>query len=210
MSFLTDLFEGKTGNLGHDLSNPLDDAATDFNKQPSWLKDVEIAAPLAIGTVLTAGADLPALAGAGGLFGAADTAAVGADAGATALGFAGDVGAGVGASAGSDALGALDTAIGATGGALRGDALSLAAPAGDIAAAPAGIGAAWPASLDLGAGTAADVGGTAGAPLSLTGATTAAGAAAPAASGSGGILSAIGGGIKAAAPFVGAAGVAGS
>jgi hypothetical protein len=178
VSFFSDLLEGHTGNLGNDLnpSNILSDAGSDFAKQPTWAKDLEIAAPLAIGTVLTAGADLPGLAGAGGIFGS--LGAGGAAAGADALGFAGDVGADAATAGGTDALGAIDTAIGA-GGAAPGSALSLAAP--DIAAAaPTAAGAAWPASLDLGAGTAADVGTGAGgaaatgagAPLSLTGAAT--------------------------------------
>jgi hypothetical protein len=204
LSFLSDLVEGKTGNLTKDLSNPFDDAGSDFAKQPAWAKDLEIAAPAVIGTALTFGGDLPFLAGGAGLLGGADAAAGGVAAGADALGFAGDVGADTAAAGGTDALSAIDTAIGA-GGAAPGGALSLAAP--DVAAAaPAGAGAAWPASLDLGTGTAADVGGTAGAPLSLTGGVTAtAGSTGP-----GGVLSSLTSGLKTAAPFVGAAGLGAS
>ena len=171
---------------------------------------MEIAAPAVIGTALTFGADLPAFGalGAGGLGDLFGGGAAAADASSTALGFAGDVG----ATTGGDALSAIDTAIGAGGGALPGDALSLAAPGADVAAAaPQGLGAAWPASLDLGASTAADVGGGVGAPLSLASSTAASGGAA--AGGGGGImgtLGSIGSGLKAAAPFVGAAGLAGS
>lgn len=219
-SFLSDLFHGNLGNLGEDLSPKsfFSDTGKDFSKQPSWLKDLEIAAPLAIGTVLTAGADLPALAGAGGLadiFGgaglAADTGAavdLAATGGVDALGFAGDVGA---TTAGGGALSAIDAAAGggagltsAAGGALdTGASLDLATAAGGGAG-----GGAWPAALDLGTATAGDVGATAGAPLSLGGATAAGGGAA--APGAGGIFSTIGAGLKTAAPFIGAAGLAGT
>jgi hypothetical protein len=211
VSFFSDLVEGKSGNLGHDLNpgNILSDAGTDFAKQPAWAKGLEIAAPLAIGALATGGADLAALPGIFGAEGAADAGAAGG------LGFAADVGADAGAGS-LDAFLADPLAAGAGAGtagattALPADALALTAPAGDVAAGGAAAGSgAWPAALDLGGGTAADVGGTAGAPLSLA-APAAGGSAAPAAGGSTGILSSIGAGLKTAAPFVGAAGLAGS
>lgn len=232
MSFLTDLFEGKTGNLGKDLSNPFDDAGKDFSKQPNWLKDVEIAAPLAIGAVATGGLDLTALPA---LFGGAD-AALGA--GAAAI----DPITGLALDAAVDPLTGLATGAEATG--ALGDAGVLGQTAADAAAAlpqgatltagtappsfagafgegaqvggasvdlggtaPTIAGGGWPTGLDLGAGTAGDVGATAGNPLSLAAPTAAAGAS-PA--GGGGILSSIAGGLKTAAPFVGAAGLGAS
>lgn len=220
MSFLTDLFEGKSGNLGKDLSKPFDDAGSDFSKQPAWAKDLEIAAPLVLGGIATGGFGLlgeGALGGGGlgSLFGGADAAAgaglsAGEEAtasglgdwlGTTSFGSTLDATAG-GASVAEDATipaaATLTNASGITGG------VTSAAPS------------AWPTALDLGAGTAGDVGATAGgagAPLSLTGAATTAGGAATTAApaaGSTGILSSIGAGLKTAAPFVGAAGLAGS
>jgi hypothetical protein len=151
---------------------------------------------------LTAGADLPALAGAGGLadiFGggaglAADTgAAVDLGAGATdALGFAGDVGAGTTAAAGGDALTAIDTAIGAGGGGGTGLATAVGDTVGGGLTGAGGLGA------DLGTAVGDTVGGGLGATE---------GAVAP---GAGGIFSTIAGGLKTAAPFIGAAGLGGS
>ena len=126
MSFLSDLFEGKTGNLGNDLSpsNIFSDAGKDYASQPNWLKDVEIAAPLAIGAGLTLGGDLPLLGAAGGLGdifgGAADTV------GGSIAGVGGDIGADLSTTVGgglSDLAGAalpagatLDAGTGITGG----------------------------------------------------------------------------------------------
>ena len=104
MSFLTDLFEGNTSNLGHDLTSH-------FGKD--LLTAGEIGGGLALG-----GLGLGALGGAG-IFGAETGAATagalgGADAfaGATA---AGEAGGALGAGAGGLAAGSLDT-LAATGG----------------------------------------------------------------------------------------------
>jgi hypothetical protein len=203
MSFLSDLVEGKSGNLGKDLSNPFDDAGTDFSKQPTWAKDLEIAAPLAIGALATGGLDLTALPGVFGGEAAADAGAAGiagqtvADAtlgGADALGFAGDVGAGTGATVGGDALTGIDTALSTAPGA--------GGVAGQTLAAPTIASGGWPASLDLAAGGGTDA---AGAPLSLGG-----GATAGATPSGGGVLSSLTSGLKTAAPFVGAAGLGAS
>jgi hypothetical protein len=210
VSFLTDLFEGKTSNLGHDLSNPFDDAGSDFSKQPSWLKDVEIAAPLAIGAIATGGADLAALPALfGGAGAAADTGAA-VDLGADIFGDAGIAGqtAAAGAAAGGDALTGINTAIGATS-ALPTDALAFT---GDTVGAGGGV-VSGTAGGDLAtaAGTTVGAGGAGGGTSALDAASTVgAGSAGGGAGGGTGILSTIGADIKAAAPFVGAAGVAGS
>lgn len=219
MSFLSDLEHGHLGNLGHDLnpSNIFSDTGKDFKSQPNWLKDLEIAAPLALGAVATGGFGL---LGEGSLFGggaglAADTGSA-VDLAGTGADIFGD--AGIAGQVASDTAAALpqgatlaegtipDSFAGVfgTGSQAGGASLDLATASGGGAG-----GGAWPASLDLGAATAGDVGG-AGAPLSLSGATTAAGGAAAPASGGGGILSSIADGLKTAAPFVGAAGLAGS
>ena len=188
--------------MGEDLSPKsfFSDTGKDFAKQPSWLKDVEIAAPLVGGAFLTGGADLGLLGGASGLgdiFGggaavAADTgAAVDLGTGATdALGFAGDVGAGTGAASGG-ALGAIDTAIGAGGG-----GGGLATAVGDT------VGGGLTGAGGVGTDLATAVGDTVGGGLASTGG--------GAASGAGGIFDTIAGGLKTAAPFIGAAGLGGS
>lgn len=217
ISFLSDLFHGNVGNLGHDLNpgNILSDAGSDFKKQPSWLKDLEIAAPLAIGTILTAGADLPALAGGAGLFGAdaaAGGAALGADAvtGADIFGTAaidpitglaldaGTAGATAGADAGATALGFagdVGAGTGATAGGGALDAVNALAAGGTGATSGAGAG---------GLGVAGIAGQTVGTDLGVTAAPTSIFDTL------GDTASTIGGGIKAAAPYVGAAGLAGS
>ena len=215
MSFLSDLFEGHTSNLAHDLnpSNAFSDTGADFNKQPSWLKDVEIAAPLAIGVLATGGADLGLLGGGGALSSLFGGAGVAADTGAAVdlagtaagaidplTGLAVDAGA-----AGGDALAGINTALGVGGSsALPSDALAFT---GDTAGAGGGV-----AGGDLAtAGTTAGAGGAGGGTSALDALSATAGAGgAGGGGGSTGILSTIAGGLKTAAPFVGAAGLAGS
>jgi len=208
------LFEGKSGNLGNDLSKPFDDAGSDFSKQPSWLKDVEIAAPLAIGALATGGADLGLLGGAGGLSGLFGGAGVAADTGA-AVDLAGtaagaiDPLTGLAVDAGGDALTGINTALGVGGSsALPSDALAFT---GDTVGSGGGVvGGTAGGDLATAAGATSGAGGAGGGTSALDALSTTAGAGSAGGSGSTGILSTIGSGIKAAAPFVGAAGVAGS
>lgn len=204
MSFLTDLFEGHGGKLGKDLSNPLDDAGKDFSKQPAWAKDLEIAAPLIAGTVLTAGADTPLLAGLGGIFGGAGAAA---DAG--AAGIAGETVAG-GADIFGDAGVLGETVAGADAVLPAGATLtSGTAPAAFADAFGGAGGVAGQTVADTGLATGAPVtnaldtaaldapgavGNAAGAPLSLSGGTTSTGGTA----GSGSIWDTIGKGATSA------------
>jgi len=122
MSFLTDLFEGKTGNLGKDLSpgSFFSDTGKDIAANP--LLDAGL---LVGGGLLTAGLADPALLGLGAAGGAADLlgggAAVDAAAGAgggldAALGFGADVGATDAATAGLPSLITAGTDATATGG----------------------------------------------------------------------------------------------
>jgi hypothetical protein len=200
MSFLSDLFEGKTSNLGNDLnpSNIFSDAGTDIAKNP--LLDAGL---LVGGGLLTAGIADPALLGLGAA-GAADAAATGAagapldilgaggiDAGAAAGGATAALGFGADAAVDSTGLDAINAAIG-VGGDTSGlggtSALSLAAPSatGGTLAAPDAASAAANGGFDLstiGAGT------DAGAPLNIL-----PGTATPAtggASGSGGFLNSL-------------------
>jgi hypothetical protein len=77
LSFLTDLFEGKTSNLGSDLnpSNIFSDTTKDIGGK--YTLEESLAIPAAIATIATAGADLPGLFAAGsadvGVTAAADT-----------------------------------------------------------------------------------------------------------------------------------------
>jgi hypothetical protein len=214
ISFLTDLFEGKTSNLGHDLSNPLDDASADFSKQPSWAKDLEIAAPLALGAVATGGFGLLGEgAGLSSLFGGAGLAA---DSG-SAIDLAG-TGTDIFGDAGIAGQTAADTAAALPQGATLTAGTTPDAFAGAFDAAGAGSGTTSGVGGGVIAGTpggdlATAAGGAGGGTSALdTASTVGAGSAGGGAAGGGGtgILSTIGSDIKAAAPFVGAAGVAGS
>src|ERR1700722_460669 len=134
MSFLSDLFHGNVGNLGHDLnpSNIFSDAGADTTKA---LKNPLVDAGLLVGGgLLTAGLLDPALLGLEGAGIATDVAAGGGlDAAAgggldAALGFAGDARATDAAAGGvaTDAFGFLDPAAAGTaaggGGSPAGDA----------------------------------------------------------------------------------------
>lgn len=129
MSFLTDLFEGKTNNLGNDLapSNIFSDAGTDIAKNP--LLDAGL---LVGGTLLTAGLADPALLGLGAAGGLGDLL-------------------GGGAAAAADA-GAVDAGVGAGGSALD----ALVGGGGDVAAAGGG---GIDALASIGPGASADVAG---------------------------------------------------
>lgn len=134
MSFMSDLFEGNFGNLGHDLTSHFKEDL------PYW--------GAAVGTALTAGALGPELFGAAAGAGAAEGAA------GSALGFAGEAGAAEGAGGLSGFL-ADPAAAGLSGGSGSGavtDALGWSSIAGDPGLGGGVIGPSLPSDPGLGGG----------------------------------------------------------
>ena len=150
MSFLTDLFEGNTSNLGHDLT---------AHVGKDLLTAGEIGGGLALG-----GLGLGALGGAGLLGAETGAATAGADAfaGATA---AGEAGGALGAGAGGLAAGSLDT-LAATGG-LTGD-LSTGATGLDAFASASPTASGLPIGATTGGAPAATGAGSFGAPAGVS------------------------------------------
>ncbi len=203
------MFEGLTGNLGHDLGGFFNDAGKDFAKQPTWLKDLEIAAPAVIGAGLTLGADLPALGALGGLGDLFGGGGLAADTGA-AVDLAATGGADAAATLGSTTGAALDI------GSIAGDAALPATATLDAGTAPAGLFADFGGisgqtvaggGLDAGLGAAGggDIAG--GAAIDTAGGSLGGAAGAAGGQGAGSLLSSIGGTLKSASPFLGAAGL---